>query len=110
MPSVFILIFYILVFNLTNRSKTVVPYYPYCTDLPRFIAVIALKHFHAGILPWQMNNTFIINENPPKMPYSTSICRSLPSCTFPVRLLNPSQNKQNAANRGKLRTAIVVKT
>lgn len=64
------------------------------------------QHFQSlvCILPWQINNTFIINENPPKMPYSASICRSLPTIFFALRLLNLSQNKQNAAKRGKLRT------
>lgn len=56
------------------------------------------------MLPWQTNNTFIINENPPEMPCSAPICRSLPTINSAPRLLNLSQNKQNAANRGKLRT------
>ena len=73
---------------------------PLCEDM----------HYHKTGVPWQMNNTFIINENPPKIPYSAPIFRSLPSCISPVRLLNLSQNKQNAANRDKLRTSIVVKT
>ena len=54
-------------------------------------------------MPWQTNNTFIINENSPEMPYSAPICRNLPTIIFAHRLLNLSQNKQNAANRGKLR-------
>lgn len=58
----------------------------------------------ARVLPWQTNNTFIINEFPPKIPYSAPICRSLPTINFALRLLNLSYNEQNAANRGKLRT------
>ena len=59
------------------------------------------KAFLKIMLPWQTNNTFIINENPPKMPCSAPICRSLPTIYFALRLLNLSQNKQNAAKRGK---------
>ena len=55
-------------------------------------------------VPWQPNNTFIINEFPPEMPCSAPICRSLPTIYFALRLLNLSHNEQNAANRGKLRT------
>lgn len=52
--------FTLLIFCFLNRSKTVVPHQSYCTDLPQFIAVIALKHFHAAVLPWQTNSTLII--------------------------------------------------
>lgn len=52
--------FTLLIFCFLNRSKTVVPHQSYCTDLPQFIAVIALKHFHAAVLPWQMKSTFFI--------------------------------------------------
>ena len=30
-------------------------------------------------MPWHTNSILIINENPPKKPYSAPICRSLPS-------------------------------
>lgn len=54
--------FYTFYFESLNRSKTVVPHQSYCTDLPQFIAIFPLKHFHAAVLPWQTNNTFIIND------------------------------------------------
>jgi len=53
------------------------------------------------ILPVQMNNIFIINENPPEMLMFAPFCCDLPTINFVLRLLNLSQNEQNAANRGK---------
>ena len=60
------------------------------------------------MLPWQMKSTFIINENPPKTLVYAPFCRSLPTLFLPFRLLILSQNKQNRARRGKLKSSNVV--
>ena len=67
--------------NLTS-SKLVVNCYHVSSNRGK------LKGFKINIyvLPWHTNNTFIINENPPKMPCSASICRSLPIIIFALIL------------------------
>ena len=50
----------------------------------------------------------IIFKNPPKTLVYAPFCRSLPTLFLPFRLLILSQNKQNRARRGKLKSSNVV--
>lgn len=77
----------------------------------KYSNILYLKAFSylRHILPWQTNNILIINENSPKISYSASICHSLPTINFTLRLLKISQIAQNAAKQSKLRQSNVVR-